>query len=247
MQETPYMRLEALQASMIAAIDLGPEHVADKLFLGGRQAALRGLSVHANTISHARLVALEETFPRTRALLGEARFNRLSRAYVETPEAKARPLNAIGRGFARFLSEADARSDAGSLAAFEWAWLESYHAAEAEALKPSHFADANEDTLLSTVVRLHPAALLITAQAAPMLAEEIPALAGAEAILLTRPGAEVLLTPADRAMQWQYAMLGEAQRICNLLDLGNEFAGEDGLQGVMTMLGAGSLVLTSQA
>lgn len=75
--------LEQVQQSMMQAIALGPDHAPCEFFRDGRAAALRGLSVHANTISHARLVALEETFPRTRSLLGESLFNRLSRGYVE--------------------------------------------------------------------------------------------------------------------------------------------------------------------
>lgn len=239
------MRLDALQESMIAAIDKGPDFIPHAAFAGGFEAARRGLSVHANTISHARLVALEETFPRTRALIGEEAFNRQTRAYVETRQAVRCPLDRIGHQFPQFLAGSHGFDRASALAAFEWAWLESYHAADAEALDLSHFADATEETLLSAVVRLHPAALLVTARAAPMLTEEIPALAGAEAILVTRPGAEVLLTPADKPMQQQHAMLGKPQPICNLLDLGSEAAGEDCLQGVMTMLRAGSLVLTS--
>ena len=73
------LSLEQIQQTMIQALSLGPDHVPEGLFAGGRMAGLRGLKVHANTISHARLVALEETFPRTLARIGHARFNEHSR------------------------------------------------------------------------------------------------------------------------------------------------------------------------
>src|SRR3546814_14023377 len=77
------------------------------------------------------LVALEETFPRTRDYLGEEEFNRLSRCFVEEGGAQRRSLSDIGAGFADWL--ADPR--AADLARVEWAWLESYHAADAPALE----------------------------------------------------------------------------------------------------------------
>ncbi len=45
------------------------DHLPDDLFAGPHERVLVGMKVHANTISHARLVALEETFPRTRDVI----------------------------------------------------------------------------------------------------------------------------------------------------------------------------------
>lgn len=59
------------QAAVAATLLHGPRNLPTGLFAGTEAAVLRGLRVHANTISHARLVALEETFPRLREHLGE--------------------------------------------------------------------------------------------------------------------------------------------------------------------------------
>src|SRR3546814_1795547 len=120
--------LEQGQAAIAATLLHGPGHLPADLFAGSDAAVLRGLRVHANTISHARLVALEETFPRTRDHLGEEEFNRLSRCFVEEGGAQRWSLRDIGAGFADWL--ADPR--AADLARVEWAWLESYHAARSE-------------------------------------------------------------------------------------------------------------------
>ena len=243
------MPLEALQRAMIAAIDKGPAFIEDEAFRGGRAAAMRGLSVHANTISHARLVALEDTFPRTRAHLGDARFNTLSRAFMEHEQAIAEPLSTIGRHFPSHLARAES-ADVGALAAFEWSWLETYHAADHEPLKLADFAGAEEERLLATIVARHPAARLAPAGAALFLKDEAPGaderapLEGAKAILLTRPHAEVLVNPATLRMVQLFTMLDNPQPICNLLTGGGELQGEDGLQPLLAVLRAGSLILS---
>ena len=98
--------LERTQDTMMRAIALGPDHLPEGLFVGMRSNAVRGLSVHANTISHARLIALEETFPRTRRYLGEAAFNRLSRAFCESGHVGSLPLARIGCCFPAWLEDA---------------------------------------------------------------------------------------------------------------------------------------------
>src|SRR3546814_8537482 len=97
--------LEQGQAAIAATLLHGPGHLPADLFAGSDAAVLRGLRVHANTISHARLVALEETFPRTRDYLGEEEFNRLSRCFVEEEGEQRRSLSDIGAGFADGLAD----------------------------------------------------------------------------------------------------------------------------------------------
>ncbi len=181
--------LEREQAAIAATLLYGPDHLPAGLFAGDDNAVLRGLRVHANTISHARLVALEETFPRTRDYLGEAEFNRLSRAFVDSGGAERLALPEIGRDFAGWLDD----PLAANLARIEWAWLESYNAAEAGALRLADLAGRDEVALLGLRVRLHPAARIVSlaSDAAPLID---PAFApGTAALLLTRPDAEVRL------------------------------------------------------
>ena len=181
--------LEREQAAIAATLLYGPDHLPVGLFAGDDNAVLRGLRVHANTISHARLVALEETFPRTRDYLGEAEFNRLSRAFVESGGAERLALSEIGRDFAGWLDD----PLAADIARIEWAWLESYNAAEAGALRLADLAGRDEVALLGLRVRLHPAARIVSlaSDAAPLID---PAFApGTAALLLTRPDAEVRL------------------------------------------------------
>lgn len=188
--------LEREQAAIAATLLHGPDHLPAGLFAGDDNTVLRGLRVHANTVSHARLVALEETFPRTRDYLGEAEFNRLSRAFVEGGGAERLALPDIGRDFVGWLGD----PLAADLARIEWAWLESYNAAEAGALRLADLAGQDEVALLGLTVRLHPATRIVklASDAAPLID---PAFApGTAALLVTRPDAEVrlfALHPAD--------------------------------------------------
>ncbi|WP_194953967.1 HvfC/BufC N-terminal domain-containing protein [Sphingopyxis solisilvae] len=205
--------LECDQRALAATLLHGPGHLPDALFAGDEAAVLRGLRVHANTISHARLVALEETFPRTRVHLGEGPFNRLSRAFLDAGGAEGRSLTDIGAGFADWLGD----SLAAELARVEWAWLESYNAADALALGLADLAGCDEATLFGMAVRLHPAArtLSLATDAAPLVD---PALrCGPMTLLFTRPAADVQLWPTDAVTAGVLDLAKEISQLGNLL------------------------------
>jgi len=231
--------LERDQAAIAAALVAGPAHLPPDLFAGDREQLLRAMAVHANTISHARLVALEDTFPRTRAWLGETEFNRLSRDFVERGGAKGRAPAQIGAGFPDFLTR-ESGALAADMARVEWAWLTAYHAAEAPALTLAELAGRDEAALLALPVRRHPAAMVVmlASDAAPMLDPDLPG--GTAALLITRPGAEVLMSPVPVATA---AMLDAARRIAplgNLIACLTEQPDGDGT-AVVPLIAAGAL------
>jgi hypothetical protein len=221
--------LEQTQAAMMRALADGPDHLPHALFCGPHARALLGMKVHANTISHARLVALEETFPRTRALLGHETFNDLSRRYLDWPGVTAYPLAQIGRDFAAFIGTSGESRASADLAAFEWSWLEAYHAAEAPVLTLADLAGIGEDALLGIVLMRHPAARLLHLDPAvhEIIGAEVPELADSHAILLTRPEAQVLVSPASSAMTAAFAQTDKPVSICNLLERCTEFERKD--------------------
>jgi len=187
------------QAAIAATLLRGPDHLPAGLFAGDHAAVLRGLRVHANTISHARLVALEDTFPRTRDHLGAAEFNRVCRAFIDGGGAQGRSLALIGENFPGWLVD----PVAADLARVEWVWLESYNAPDAMALTLADLAQLDEAALLAFRVRRHPATQVVTlAHAAAPLVDRAFA-AETRALMVTRPDAAVLLhavLPADAAV-----------------------------------------------
>lgn len=232
------------QARFVAVLQQGPPAFPEDLFAGDPFRALLGLKTHANTISHARLVALEQTYPRTLGHLGDAAFNALSREFIERDEVRARKLMTIGEGFAEFLADRSADPVAAELAAVEWAWLQSYHAAETPALRLADLAHYDEPGLLNLKVTMHPAAQIVPASGAVIaLLPEIGAPDGPiGTILVTRPDETVLL----RSLSPAHSCVAEAAKNCgtmgNLLQMAIEQAGEaDALPVIFALIEAGAL------
>lgn len=212
--------LDGGQRAIMQALDYGPAHLPAELFLGQRERVLAGMKVHANTISHARLVALEDTFPRTRDHIGHDRFNQHSRLFIQQSGVTAKAHAAIGEGFDRFLVEHGEATGVGSLARFEWLWLQAYHAAEAAPLELAALTSLAPEELLSQLLVRHPAAR--AAKFDPLvhalLGAEVSGLGQAEAILIARPDAEVLVSSASGLM---IALLAAAE---NPVTIGNLLA-----------------------
>jgi hypothetical protein len=229
--------------NVVDTINQGPAALNPALFSGPIDRVLLGLKAHANTISHARLVALEESFPLTRDRLGDDIFNALSRSYIETEMARTGDANRIGAAFRDFLERHIDDQSALDLARTEWAWLESYHAAEAPPLELAFLGTLDEATLLALPISRHPAARLIELNAplSPQL-EVLGDSADAAAILVTRPGAEVrllLLGPLDADI---FGAIQPNSTVGNLLALILEQEGEDiALGPILTLIGAGAL------
>lgn len=247
--------LDRGQPAMIEALDRGPDYLPPDLFAGSRQRVLAGMKVHANTISHARLVALEETFPRTLELAGHDRFNQHSRLFIEQPGVTGRPLADIGFGFDRFLSANGEDGVVSEMARFEWIWLQAYHAAEADPLRLADLAGIDPADLMELPVRRHPAACAsaFDRQLHQLLGSEVPGLAEAEAILVIRPQAEILVAPATGWMVALLDLAGGSQTIGNLFTLASEQAIENGsgrdedlaaamMQALAALLEAGAIV-----
>ncbi len=236
--------LEADQARFIAVLQQGPGAFPQGLFAGEPSRALLGLKAHANTISHARLVALEQTYPRTLEHLGHVTFNALSRDFIERPDVCPRKLMQIGEGFSAFLAQHHPDRQVANMAAVEWAWLESYHAADAHALALGDLAAYDEPGLLALEVVLHPASRIVaTGSAVTRLLPELEAsCASCAAILVTRPLDTVRLLPLS-TLQAQIAHAAKNfATMGNLLQTAIETLGEaEALPTVFALIEAGML------
>ena len=237
--------LSDAQRNFIATLNEGPEALDPALFAGAPERVLLGLKAHANTISHARLVALEESFPLTRAEIGEARFNALCRDFVETAEAKASDIALIGQHFPAFLEHVQTEMALCDLSAIEWAWLESYHAADCVALHLTRISTLSETDLLALPIRLHPAGRIhrLRAPLAAPLAHLGETGSAPSAILVARPDTEVRLLAIDPSTAHIAEKCLHPTTIGNLLALASEQGDEtDPIGPVLTLIGAGALV-----
>ncbi len=236
--------LKHAQANFMDTINNGPDALDMQLFSGPVNRVMLGLKAHANTISHARLVALEESFPRTAGQLGLETFNDLARAYIETDAAKRSDNNSIGAHFPAFLQSLGCDPQTVDLARIEWAWLQCYHAADSIALSLGDLAQFSETELLSTIVAWHPSTRLISLNGAvPDALPELAETKNAAAVLIVRPDAEVRLLALD-AVTTQIACAAEnSATISNLLAIASEQGDEtDPIGPVLTLIGAGALI-----
>lgn len=200
--------LEHLQAAVAETLAHGPAHLPPALFAGEPTRVLLGLKAHANTISHARLVAVEDTFPHTRAALGHGGFHMLSRAYLDMPGTTSVPLADIGLAFPSFLAAQGVGYGVVDLARAEWAWLLAWRAAEAQPFDLTAIAGLPEPALLATRVGAHPAAhLLSLTEPAGAAFRPFGDVCGARILMFTRPAEAVLVTPIDAASRALFVRL----------------------------------------
>ena len=180
--------LRESQHAMRSALAFGPDHCPPDLFAGPINAIVRGLKAHANHISHARQVALEETYPRTRALIGAEAFQQLAEIYLIGGPELRQPLARIGLDFHKWMSGA-----ARDLAAVEWAWLEAHGAVDAPAFDLAAIAGLSAESTAESVVSLHPATACVALARPAEFAWDGSAIPAA-AILVTRPRFDVFVS-----------------------------------------------------
>lgn len=242
--------LEGGQAAVMQALDHGPAYLPEGLFAGLTERVLAGMKVHANTISHARLVALEDTFPRTRDHIGHDGFNAHSRLFIHKPGVTATSLADIGAAFPAFLLDAGESAGVADLARFEWLWLQAYHAADAAPLALAALAGLPPDDLLELKLARHPAAS--AERFAPLVHEmigaEVPGLTEADAILISRPEADVLVSPASALMADALNAAENPVTISNLLTSISETTCDEAaqvnaiMQALVALINAGALI-----
>ncbi|GAB5487717.1 MAG: hypothetical protein Pars2KO_12870 [Parasphingorhabdus sp.] len=203
------------QSRFIACLQKGPDHLPVEMFTETANRALLGMKAHANTISHARLVALENAYPKLHEHMGHEGFHAISRDYIEQDHILLCDMNNIAQDFAAFLAKRDIGATEVDLAKVEWAWLESYRAAEAKPVVLEDIVTLDEEALLVLPIDQHPAVQLIqmSGKLSPELSElgdETP-----HALLVARPEAQVLFHPIN-AVEHKIA-----EKIANISTMGN--------------------------
>lgn len=235
--------LAETQSRFVACLQEGPAHFPADLFAQAPERALLGLKVHANTISHARLVALEDAYPLLRAHWGHEKFHAVSREYVEQDHVLACDTDRIAGEFPGFLAARDHGATEVDLARIEWAWLESYRGAEAAAVVLSDVAALAEDRLLAFPIAAHPA-LRVVALTGPLsgqlgeLAETRP-----HALMIARPQAQVLFHPLTATEYAIAEKIADCGTMGNLLEHALEWCDEaTAMQHILKLIRAGALI-----
>lgn len=162
-------------------------------------------AVYRNNVHVSLVGALAARFPVTRQVVGEEFFSGMARLYVGEHKPKTPVLLHYGESFPDFIAgfpPAAGIPYLGDLARLEAAWTQSYNAAEATTLTPSALGRIAPERLGDLPLKVAPSTRLVSSpwpigsiwsahQHSPFV---VPVQSGAEAVLLTRPDAEVRLT-----------------------------------------------------
>lgn len=159
-------------------------------------------AVHRNNVVAGLVAALGAAYPAVRALTGEAFFDAAAALHVRAFPPSSPVMLLYGEAFPDWIARfppAGGLPYIGDVARLERAWLETFHAAEAEPLSGARLAALPPGRAEGARLRPHPALRLVPSRypvaslRAASTGREGPAvdLARAETAIVSRPGAEV--------------------------------------------------------
>ncbi|NVK33365.1 MAG: putative DNA-binding domain-containing protein [Rhodobacteraceae bacterium] len=170
------------------------------------KAAPKRFSVYRNNVMVSLIEALEQNFPAVMKMLGPGYFKALSKLYVETHPPQSPVMMWFGSSFPDFIDTFEPLAlypYLGDLARFEWAWLQAYHAKDAEIFDPGVLSDLGADALAELTFDLHPSVRIVQSKWPVLsLAEanrfgtrsvDSIEIEGGEDVLISRPALDVIV------------------------------------------------------
>ena len=124
------------------------------------KAAIKRYAVYRNNVTVSLINALAATFPATMRITGVDFFRAMARLHVRATPPASPLLFEYGRDFPDFIERyehAQSMPWLADVARIERAWLDAYHAADAEPLRPEALASIPPEQLADTVFVPHPA------------------------------------------------------------------------------------------
>lgn len=197
---------QSCYADVFAPALLDPDCATPAVVAGPHgKAARKRYNVYRNNITVSLIDALAAVFPATMRITGVDFFRAMARFHVRASPPTSPLLFEYGRNFPDFIDRYEyARSMPwlADVARIERAWLDAYHAADAEPLLPQALAAIPTDQLSDIVLTPHPATRIVRSRfpALTIFAanrREGPVgrieAAGPEDALVTRPHLEVVV------------------------------------------------------
>ncbi len=169
------------------------------------KAAKKRYNVYRNNVTVSLINALTAAFPATQRITGTDFFRAMARFHLRATPPTSPLLFEYGRGFPDFIERyeyAQSMPWLADVARIERAWLDAYHAADAEPLPPLALASIAGERLADTVLTPHPATRIvrshfpaITIFAANRSEDPVSRIEATEPedALVTRPALEVIV------------------------------------------------------
>lgn len=153
--------LQAAFADQLNGVDRADLEAA---VIGDTISAIQRIGVHRNHVAHSLAAALEATFPTVHAVVGQAFFGVLARAFV----ARSLPIQPVlaeyGDGFAAFVegfAPADSLPYLGDVARLDWALNVAFHRSPGERLAISDLAAIPADRMPGLTLKLVTGATIV--------------------------------------------------------------------------------------
>ena len=165
------MNLAQTQAQLFRAIaerrDEGIEGIVEP---SARLSPQKRVEIYAEMYFWRQVDALKEDFPKLAALLGEAEFAHLVKAYVQAYPSQHPSLGKLGRRLAQFIPEGGdhLRPDVAELAALEWARAEVFVEADAPCAPSAVFTQLRPEQFAQAKCRMSPAIRVLFLPRDPM-------------------------------------------------------------------------------
>src|SRR5271156_1592062 len=130
--------------AMFSSALLRPERETPSLIAGPKgKGVVKRYNVYRNNVTVSLIEALAATFPAVRRITGEEFFRAMARFHIRETPPNSPLLFEYGRDFPPFVAGYEYAQDMpwlADVARIERAWLDAYHAADAEPLSPSALA-----------------------------------------------------------------------------------------------------------
>jgi hypothetical protein len=238
----------AIYAAMFASALLRPERETPASVVGPRgKGAIKRYNVYRNNVTVSLIEALAAIYPAVQRITGEEFFRAMARFHIQETPPNSPLLFEYGRDFPTFIAAYEYAQDMpwlADVARLERAWLDAYHAADAEPLSPSALAAIPAERLGDVVFSAHPAARIVRSRfaavtifAANRKSDPFDRINAGEPEdgLVTRPGFEVdVRRLPDGGAEFLSALIagdplgvaaGKAVEACPSFDIGAAIAG----------------------
>jgi Putative DNA-binding domain len=128
------------------------------------KAAARRYNVYRNNVTVGLIDALAAIYPAVQRITGVDFFRAMARFHIRATPPSSPLLFEYGRDFSAFIAQYDyaqAMPWLADTARLERAWLDAYHAADAEPLPPDALAAVPPERLANVVFKVHPATRIV--------------------------------------------------------------------------------------
>jgi hypothetical protein len=200
----PLEETSSSYAARFASALLEPERATPATVSGpAGKGAVRRYNVYRNNVTVSLIDALAAVYPAVQRITGTDFFRAMARFHVRAAPPNSPLLFEYGRDFPAFIEayeHAQGMPWLADVARIERAWLDAYHAADAEPLSAEALASISPERLAAAVFTAHPAARVLrspyaavtifAANRSESAVEPIDA-GTAEDALITRPHVDV--------------------------------------------------------